>query len=242
MARHQLKALMTTKLDGHKQTHELIPTFPYGCRRPTPGIGYLEALRDDKVEPVISDINRITEEGVVVENGNAYPIDVLICATGFDTSYRPRIPIIGDMGEPLGEVWKDRSEGYLGLSVPHFPNYFSLLGPNCPVGNGPVLIAAEQQVSYIVQMLSKFQKENIRSFRVRSDVTDAFNSWKDDYMKHMVWTDGCRSWYQEDSSSNRVAALWPGSTLHYLEAIERDRKSTRLNSSNSGESRMPSSA
>jgi hypothetical protein len=35
------------------------------------------------------------------------------------------------------------------------------LGPNCPVGNGPVLIAIEKQIEYVMAMLSKMQKERI---------------------------------------------------------------------------------
>lgn len=56
------------------------------------------------------------------------------------------------------------------------------LGPNCPVGNGPVLIAIEYEVDYIIQMLSKFQKENLRSFEVKTEAVEDFNNWKDEFM------------------------------------------------------------
>jgi cyclohexanone monooxygenase len=36
------------------------------------------------------------------------------------------------------------------------------LGPNCPVGNGLVLIAIEAQIDYIIQMLAKMRKENVK--------------------------------------------------------------------------------
>ncbi len=36
----------------------------------------------------------------------------------------------------------------------------------------------------------------------------------------VVWTEECRSWYKAGSADGKVAALWPGSTLHYLEAME----------------------
>lgn len=49
-----------------------------------------------------------------------YPLDVLICTTGFDTSYLPHFPIIGDQGKSLAEQWKDEVQAYLGISVPHF--------------------------------------------------------------------------------------------------------------------------
>jgi len=35
-----------------------------------------------------------------------------------------------------------------------------------------------------------------------------------------VWTENCRSWYKAGSIHGKVAALWPGSTLHYLEALQ----------------------
>jgi hypothetical protein len=57
------------------------------------------------------------------------------------------------------------------------------LGPNCPIGNGPVLISIEAEVEYIIQMLSKFQKENFDSFEVKTESVQEFNDWKDEFMK-----------------------------------------------------------
>jgi len=93
------------------------------------------------------------------------------------------------------------------------------LGPNCPIGNGPVLIAVEAEVEYIIRVLSKFQKENLRSFDVKQSPVNEFNQWKDDFMSKTIWTEECRSWYKAGSVHGKVAALWPGSTLHYLEAL-----------------------
>lgn len=218
-----VKSSMIKKLDNQELSDLLIPKFPYGCRRGTPGPDYLESLSDEKVQTVFGNIDRISEEGVVSENGTVYPVDVLICATGFDATYKPCFPIVGSSGRSLSDAWEDEVQGYLGLSAPDYPNYFMTLGPNSPVGNGPLLIGLELQVSYIVQMLSKFQKENVRSFEVSSAATESFNRWKDEYMKKMVWTEDCRSWYKAGSKSGRVVALWPGSTLHYLEAIKAPR-------------------
>lgn len=217
--RDYIKSSMEKELDNHELSDHLIPNFPAGCRRLTPGIGYLESLKDEKVQTIVGSIDRISEEGVVSENGTTYPMDVLICATGFDTTYRPDFPIIGSSGQSLSDAWRDESQCYLGLAVPQYPNYFMTLGPNSPVGNGPLLIALEHQVSYIIQVLSKFQKENVRSFDVSSAATESLNRWKDEFMKHTVWKQDCQSWYKAGSKSGRVVALWPGSTLHYLETI-----------------------
>lgn len=42
-------------------------------------------------------------------------------------------------------------------------------------------------------------------------------------MKKTVWEHECNSWYKANSVSGKVSALWPGSTLHYLEAIAEPR-------------------
>ena len=136
---------MTEKMKGKLQNETLeqliIPRWGVGCRRLTPGVNYLETLVSEKVSVVYGDIQRITERGCVSNNGQEYPVDVLICATGFDTSFRPRFPIIGSSGKNLADVWADEPKSYLGVAAPGFPNYFMFLGPNSPVGNGPVLVA-----------------------------------------------------------------------------------------------------
>lgn len=56
-------------------------------------------------------------------------------------SFRPRFPLIGPSGSNLQDEWSEEAKGYMGLAAPNFPNYMIFLGPNCPIGNGPVLVA-----------------------------------------------------------------------------------------------------
>jgi len=53
-------------------------------------------------------------------------------------------------------------------------------------------------------------------------VTDSFNAHVQEWVRHTVWTDDCRSWYK-DNETGRVNAVWPGSSLHYIEAIRTPR-------------------
>lgn len=39
-------------------------------------------------------------------------------------------------------------------------------------------------------------------------------------MDATVWSEPCRSWYKANQADAPVTALWPGSTLHYIEAME----------------------
>jgi hypothetical protein len=131
---------MKAKLQNETLEQLVIPKWGVGCRRLTPGVNYLETLVSEKVNVVYGNIQQITERGCVCDDGKEYPVDVLICATGFDTSYRPRFPIIGPGGKNLAVVWADEPKSYLGLAAPGFPNYFMFAGPNSPIGNGPVLV------------------------------------------------------------------------------------------------------
>lgn len=141
---------MKQKLSNPSLEEKLIPKWAVGCRRFTPGVGYLEALGKENVEVVHGAVTRITEKGCISENGQEYPLDILICATGFDVSFRPRFPIIGFEGKNLQDEWKDEPQSYFGVAAAGFPNYLTMIGPNTPVGNGPVLSAVGMRVSSLL--------------------------------------------------------------------------------------------
>lgn len=45
---------------------------------------------------------------------------------------------------------------------------------------------------------------------------------KDLFFQTTVWSENCNSWYKP-KHNDKVAALWVGSTVHYLRAIEQPR-------------------
>ena len=138
---------MKARLQNETLEQLVIPKWGVGCRRLTPGVNYLETLVSEKVSVVYGNIQQITERGCVCDD-TEYPVDVLICATGFDTSFRPRFPIIGLGGKNLADVWADEPKSYLGLAAHGFPNYFMFIGPNSPIGNGPVLSGIGKSPSF----------------------------------------------------------------------------------------------
>ncbi|KAL5363724.1 hypothetical protein BJX96DRAFT_187225 [Aspergillus floccosus] len=210
---------MKEKLQRPELSNLLIPDWSVGCRRITPGPGYLESLVADNVEVVYGNIDRITEKGCLCDDKKEYPVDVLICATGFDTSFKPRFPILGYNGENLQDKWKNEPQSYFGIAAPGFPNYLMFLGPNSPLGNGPVLSAVESQADYMMKLIDRYQTHNISSFAPQPEAVRDFIGYKDRFMKGTVWADACRSWYKP-TANGPVTALWPGSTLHYMEAMD----------------------
>lgn len=117
---------MKYKLDQDERLiKHLVPTFNVGCRRPTPGNGYLEALRADNVLVVTDRIECVVPEGIKLDTGEVLKVDMFVCATGFDISFCPRYPVIGRNGISLAQQWHKKPTAYLSLAAPNFPNHFS---------------------------------------------------------------------------------------------------------------------
>ena len=75
----------------------------------------------------------------------------------------------------------------------------------------------------MLKMIDRWQTENIHSFSPKVEAVEDFIAHKDQFMKGAIWQQDCRSWYKNHSSSGKVIALWPGSTMHYLDTIAEPR-------------------
>lgn len=95
----------------------------------TPGHGYLEALVADNVTVTKDPILKFTERGIITQTGVEYHLDAVICATGFDTSYRPSFPLLGVGGRNLRDDWSVEPRSYLSVAASGYPNYFSKYCP-----------------------------------------------------------------------------------------------------------------
>ncbi|KAB8268144.1 hypothetical protein BDV30DRAFT_243637 [Aspergillus minisclerotigenes] len=209
---------------GQQAAKMLLPSFPVGCRRLTPGPGFLEAITQDKVELRWDDIDRVTEKGILTRSGEEKEYDVIVCATGFDTSFCPSFPLVGRGGVNLATKWTNElPKAYFGLTVPDMPNYFSFIGPNSTVNNGSLVLGIQMTAVYIYKWLDKLQTEDIRSFEVRHDANNEYNEHMQTYLKRTVWTEGCRSWYKRGTIDGPVVAVYSGTTFHFMEAIKNPR-------------------
>ncbi|KAJ8480894.1 hypothetical protein ONZ51_g6367 [Trametes cubensis] len=197
----------------------LIPDFPVSCRRLTPGPGYLEALCSDNVDLVSAPIKRITEKGVETVDGKHQEMDVIICATGYDTSYQLPFQIIGKDGTDINAKWKPHPTSYLSVAVDGFPNMFMSLGPNSVISTGTLVPLIEYQIGYAVQATAKLQRERLKSIEVKAEAVRDFDEYLEAYFPKTVFADNCRSWYKVGKEEGRVVGLWPGSTLHGLRAL-----------------------
>jgi cation diffusion facilitator CzcD-associated flavoprotein CzcO len=127
------QATFRERMKDHIKDERLIqgftPKFEVGCRRITPGDPYMNAIQKDNVNVHFTAVDDINETGVIGNDGVHHEVDTIICATGFDVTYKPRFPVIGKNGVDLAEKWKDAPESYLGLACPDMPNFIMSIGP-----------------------------------------------------------------------------------------------------------------
>ncbi|KAI1613103.1 hypothetical protein EDD36DRAFT_488132 [Exophiala viscosa] len=200
------------------------PDYPPGCRRLTPGPGYLEALVEDNVEFVGTGIRKVTETGLVDDNGDFHEVDAIIYATGFDYSFNSAAtPIIGRGGKTLEEVWTPHPEAYLSLCAPKMPNLFFFLGPNGGPGAGSFIAMLENVVDYVIQCVQKLQREYVASMEVSETAQKAFSEHVDRYFAKTIFTYKCKSWFKRNNEDGRIVGLWPGSSVHAQEALKSPR-------------------
>lgn len=180
-------------------TRRLIPNFPMGCRRLGPAEGFLEAFHQDNVQLAEGDIASFSENGLLTTDGVEYAADVIICATGFEVSFKPQFPVIGSNGISLSEAWKDDPSAYLAVAASGFPNFMSKfdqlftlpmltyqvgsLGPNCPAGHGSFITVLEAAQNYVCKVIRKIQTENIRSLSVKPEAVAEYNKHVHEWLK-----------------------------------------------------------
>ncbi|OGE49328.1 hypothetical protein PENARI_c022G06223 [Penicillium arizonense] len=231
-SRAQYKADMERRLkDKPELLGNLLPDFPPLCKRLTPGPGYLEALTSPKVNVITTGIDAIEETGVVTSCGTHRAVDAIICATGFQTNPGGGFPIIGRRGVNLREKYSERPETYLGISTNGFPNFFQSLGPNSFQGAGNLLITMEQVHTYVAEIISRMAYDNIGLVEPKESQVKNFTRFSDKYFERTVYSAECASWYKssppgsslEERKRGRVTALWPGSSLHALKALQKVR-------------------
>ncbi|RSL99848.1 hypothetical protein CEP52_009501 [Fusarium oligoseptatum] len=215
---------MKRKLAGKPELIEqLMPKdFGIGCRRPTPGNGFLEALCHEKTNVLTENIQMVTQTGFVSAQGEHIEVDAVICATGFDTTFRPLFPLIANGRNLQDELDTGDTVAYLGLGLPEVPNYFHYSGPYGPLGHGSAIPMIEAFTKYILQVIQKCQVEDIEKIQVKRNVAEQFTRHADLYLKRTAWTGPCSSWFRAGDKA-RKPVLWPGSRIHYLTVLQTPR-------------------
>ena len=209
----QIRARVDAIVEDPATAEALKPYYPYGCKRPTYHDEYLPAFNLDHVHLVDTapiGVQLIDEHGVV-HDGQHYPLDVLIYATGFNWMATSTFNMIkGRGGLTLSE--KSQTQGcktFLGLHSHGFPNLYIVSGPQGGGGSFNFIDAIEQHADYIVWMLSTLRDND-------QAVVDVTADSEERYADHCAQADiataplrDCISYYNGEGDAA------PGSLAYY---------------------------
>jgi cation diffusion facilitator CzcD-associated flavoprotein CzcO len=186
----------------------LRPNHKAMCKRLIFSPDYYQAIQRPNTALVTSAIKRIVPEGIETEDGEVHQLDIIVFATGFkaDRFVRP-MTVRGRGGRDLNELWADYPKAYLALSVPDFPNFYMLNGPNGPVGNFSLVEIAENQWKWVEQLLAPVLAGEASEVCCTQEAMEAYEASREAAAKTTVWaTGGCNSWYLNSAG---IPASWP---------------------------------
>lgn len=179
---------------------DLIPVdHPIGSKRICTDIGYYQMFNRDNVRLVNlrrEPIDAIVAHGVRTRDAT-YRCDVLVFATGFDalTGALTRIDPIGPSGERLRDVWADGPLTFLGLMVPRLPNMFIFSGPGSPSVLANMVLHAEVQVDWVVELILHARQQGVTKIEARHDAARAWTDHVADAAERTLFTRAQSSWY-----------------------------------------------
>ncbi len=196
---------------------KVLPTYPPTAKRVVIDNGaWAETMKRDHVHLVTDPIDRITPTGVVTKSGEEHAVDVIIYATGFQASrFLTPMALTGRGGVDLNAQWDGDARAYLGITVPNFPNFFMLYGPNTNiVVNGSIIFFSECEVQYVMGCLRLLLEGGHRALDCKREVHDAYNERIDALNKLRTWgASTVSSWYKNEKG--RSAQNWPGNLIEY---------------------------
>jgi 4-hydroxyacetophenone monooxygenase len=209
--RSMLVGVLRAQVPNDELFEKMVPRFPPFAKRALRDDGrWASALLQPDVELITTPIAEISREGVVTSDGMEHGADVIIYGTGFSASdFVAPMKVFGTGGVELNEEWGGDAKAYLGLSVPNFPNFFMLYGPNTNlVINGSIIVIVECQVRYIVEAIGELLREGRRTMSCRQAVHDRYNEAIEAGNACMAWgVSDVPSWYR--NANGRVTQNWP---------------------------------
>lgn len=188
------KAYLRKQVRDPDRRDKLTPRYAVGCKRPAFHNSYLSTFNRENVELVTEPIDRISTNAVVTADGRAHQADVLVLATGFKVMDTDSItfPITGAGGVSLVDYWEtNRLQAYEGVSVPGFPNLFTVFGPYGYVGSSYFALI-EAQTHHIVRCLREARSRGATRVEVRQEANDRFFAeMMRKRHRQIFWQDSC---------------------------------------------------
>jgi 4-hydroxyacetophenone monooxygenase len=162
-----------------------------------------DALLRDDVTLVTDPILEIKPNGIEVQGGSEYPVDVIVYATGFKANdFLWPMEVRGRGGKRVEELWqKDGARAYLGTMLPGFPNFFMIYGPNTNNFGGLQIVDFEEMVTrFALQCVGGLITQKKRTVDISLEAYWRYNDEVDRAEALMIYKDPrAHNYYKNDS-------------------------------------------
>lgn len=214
-ARKALEAHIDAIL-GHRPDliEAVMPDHPFFAKRPVKADGFYESLLRDDVTFHRSAVVEVKPDGVVDSTGEHVPVDAIVLATGYRVAeFLGEIDVIGCGGQSIHEYWRERGgpEAFLGMTVPGFPNFFMLYGPNTNMGQ--IVFNLETQSRFIARTLRWMRRRRLTAVDTRASAHRRFNDWLQRKLRQTVWPEANN--YLKDEASGKLVVPFPLPMVYY---------------------------
>ncbi len=199
-----------------------VPPYPPFGKRMLRDNNWYDMLKRPNVDLVTDKIDHVERDAIVTTDGKRYATDVIVLATGFEARrFLGPIEVYGRGGQRLRDVWgEEDARAYLGITVPDYPNFFILFGPQTNLGHGgSAIFHSECQIRYAMEGIREMIEAGAKSIECRKAPFDAYNVKVDAALAKMVWSHrGMSNWYK--NSKGRVATNSPWRLVDYRNMTE----------------------
>ena len=194
----------------------LTPGYEIGCKRVLLSDDYYPAVASSTVTVVPAALREVHGSTVVAEDGSEHELDVLVLATGFESTRPPWAErVVGRDGRTLAEHWDAGMSAYASTSVHGFPNLFVINGPQASLGHNSAVFMIETQIEHVLGALEHVRSSGV--LEVSRTAEEEYSAWLDEAGEGTVWrTGGCTSWYRDDRNG-RLTLLWPDFAFTFRE-------------------------
>lgn len=201
---------------------KLLPDYPPFARRGLLDPGWYAALCRKNVTLLDTRSLTVSAGNKLEVDGTEHRVDLAVYCTGFKALGLP-YTVRGIDGVNLADYWGGADydpRAYLGISVPRFPNFFFLFGPNTHPGAGSIPVQSEMQMVYILQAIDHVRRTRCRSLVCKEPVYRSYNNEVDERLSTLVWNvENATGWYKV-GPGQRVATNLPFSIFGYWERIK----------------------
>ena len=196
---------------------KLTPNYPVGAKRYLFTDAFYPAMCLPHVRLETGAIVSVDATGVNTADGTHHDLDILVYATGFETTgWHWSMDVQGPAGR-LADQWADGPEAYLGITTKGFPNFFMLYGPHTNLGHNSITYMMERQIDYVLKALDGLAAQSASAMCVTAQAQQRFQDALQAKLAKTVWADdAATSWYKNDKG--KITQNWGGNCREYAAA------------------------